>query len=134
MVKGCENSMNLGGKIKKLREERKLSMRELGERVGVSHAHISKLESGINSPSVDLLQKLADFFDIDITYFFMKQKDLDMFSEIEQELLKERDLSVDSLKEKYNLIIDGKQTTEAEIEKMVEYLRALRIINQKESS
>jgi len=126
--------VNIGGKINKLRMEKNLSMRALGERIGISHAHISKLESGINSPSVDLLEKLADFFDVDITYFFIKQKELDSFSDTERNLLKERNLTVKALKEKYNLVIDGKEASDEEIEEMIKYVRALRIMNTNESS
>jgi transcriptional regulator with XRE-family HTH domain len=120
--------MNIGQKINKLRIKKKLSMRELGEKVGVSHAHISKLESGINSPSVDLLEKLAEFFDIDISYFFAKEED--GFTINESNILYARDLSVESLKENYNLEIDGKPATVEEIEKMIEHVRLYRIMKQ----
>lgn len=122
--------MNIGGKIKKLRTERKLSMRELAEQLGITHAHISKLESEKSSPSVDLLQTIADYFSVDISYFFIKQSDLDGFTDNERDLLMEKDLSLESIKEKYNLKIDGRTATDEEIEKVIEYVRALRIINQ----
>jgi transcriptional regulator with XRE-family HTH domain len=120
--------MDIGDKIKKLRTEKDLSMRELGENIGVSHAHISKLESGINSPSVDLLEKLADFFNIDVSYFFSKDEEID-----QQEILFERDLSLESLRGKYNLEIDGKPATDEEIEKMIEYIKIYRLMKQNES-
>jgi transcriptional regulator with XRE-family HTH domain len=124
--------VNIGQKINKLRTEKNLSMRELGEQVGVSHAHISKLESGINSPSVDLLEKLAEFFHIDISYFFAKEEE-ELFKEGQKDLLFERDLSLELLKGKYNLEIDGKPATDEEIEKMIEYIKIYRLMKQNES-
>jgi transcriptional regulator with XRE-family HTH domain len=123
--------MNIGEKIKKLRTRKDLSMRELGEQIGVSHAHISKLESGINSPSVDLLEKLAEYFNIDISYFF--SKDEEIFDKDQQELLYERDLSLEVMRDKYNLEIDGKPATDEEIEKMIEYIKIYRLMKQNES-
>jgi transcriptional regulator with XRE-family HTH domain len=124
--------VNIGEKINKLRTDKKLSMRELGEKIGVSHAHISKLESGINSPSVDLLEKLAEFFHIDVTYFFAKEDEA--FSDDQSELLYERDLSLEALKGKYNLEIDGKPASDEEIEEMIKYIKFYRIKKEMESS
>lgn len=118
--------MDIGQKINKLRTDRKLSMRELGDKIGVSHAHISKLESGINSPSVDLLEKLADFFNIDISYFFTKDVD-DM-------IMYEKNLSIEYLKENYNLVIAGKQATDDEIEEMIKHIKLYRLMKSTESS
>lgn len=123
--------MNIGEKIRSLRVEKKLSMRELGEKVGVSHAHISKLESGANSPSVDLLEKLATFFNIDISYFFTNES---VFKKEESELINENNLTIESLKQQYNLVIDGKPATDEEIEKMIEHIKIYRLMKQMERS
>jgi transcriptional regulator with XRE-family HTH domain len=120
-----ELQKEIGQKIKMLRTEKKLSMRELGEKVGVSHAHISKLEKGINGPSVDLLEKIAHYFNIDMSHFF---------TENEKDLINERDLSLESLKENYNLEIDGKPATDEEIEEMIKHIKLYRIMKQMESS
>lgn len=123
--------VDIGEKIKKLRIERKLTMRELGEKIGVTHAHISKMESGINSPSVDLLEKLSKLFHIDMTYFFSDDKD---FTDTEKDIINERDLSLESLKGNYNLEVDGKPATDEEIEKMIEYIKIYRIMKENERS
>jgi transcriptional regulator with XRE-family HTH domain len=120
--------MEIGQKINQLRVEKKLSMRELGEKIGISHAHISKLESGINSPSVELLEKLAEFFDIDVSYFFSKEDE--GFTINESSVLYSTDLSVESLKENFNLEIDGKPATDEEIEEMIKHIRLYRLMKQ----
>lgn len=124
--------MDIGQKINQLRLEKNLSMRELGEKLGISHAHISKLESGINSPSVDLLEKLAKFFNIDISYFFTK--DDEGFTKDERDLLSERDLTPEALKKQYNLKIDDKPASDEEIEEMIKHIRLYRIMKQMEGS
>jgi DNA-binding XRE family transcriptional regulator len=48
------------------REHRSLSAAELAARVGVTPAHISKLETGKGEPSVALLRKLAAALELDL--------------------------------------------------------------------
>ncbi|WJV20732.1 helix-turn-helix transcriptional regulator [Rossellomorea marisflavi] len=71
--------MNIGERFKQLRTEKKLSMRELADSLGVSHAQVSKVEAGKITPSVDFLNKAADYFNVSISHFFMeKVKMMDM--------------------------------------------------------
>lgn len=126
--------MDYGKKIKSLRIRNKLSMRELGEKIGVSHAHISKLESGINSPSVELLEKISEYFSIDPSYFFIKDEEIEDFDDNEKEMLFELDLSVEKLKDKYDLNIDGQPVTDEEVFEMIKYIRFLRHSKNNKSS
>ena len=53
----------LGGRLRELREERDLSLRELAKQLGdVTAAHLSDIEFGRRYPSDDLLGKMAGFF------------------------------------------------------------------------
>jgi repressor LexA len=56
------------------------------------------------------------------------------FTEAEQNVIQERDLSLEALKDKYNLEIDGKPATEEEIEEMIKYIKFYRIKKEMESS
>ncbi len=50
----------LGTTLKQLRTKRGLTQEELGNKVGVSYAYISMLESGVKkNPSLALLKQLA---------------------------------------------------------------------------
>jgi transcriptional regulator with XRE-family HTH domain len=51
--------MSLGKKIKELREEKRISIRELGRRTDVSGMHISNLEKGKGNASPELVSKIA---------------------------------------------------------------------------
>jgi transcriptional regulator with XRE-family HTH domain len=50
----------LGERIKSLREERKVGVRELGRLVDVSAMHISNIEKGKSSASAEIIQKIAE--------------------------------------------------------------------------
>ena len=55
----------LGEKIRTLRERRALTTRQLAELLEIkSHSHIVQLESGRHKPSLDVLVKLMQIFDV----------------------------------------------------------------------
>ena len=53
-------SSKSGLRVKELREEHKVGVRELGRRVDVSAMHISNIEKGKSSASAEIIQKIAD--------------------------------------------------------------------------
>lgn len=62
--------INVGGSVRKLREERNLSIRALAEISGLAINTLSLIENGKSSPSVSTLQQLAMALDVPITAFF----------------------------------------------------------------
>lgn len=54
-------------KLKKLRVEQGLSLRDLGQKTGYSYEYIRQIELGnYDNPSVDFITKLASALDIDL--------------------------------------------------------------------
>lgn len=66
-----ENKMNcreeIGRQLSVLRIEQGLSYRQLAELTGLSFSNISKIEKGKYSVGLDILQKIADALDADVT-------------------------------------------------------------------
>lgn len=56
--------------LRRARKAARLSLRELGKRIGVSHATIKKYEDGIIMPSSDILIKLSRELKVRTHYFF----------------------------------------------------------------
>ena len=54
---------SLGHRIKEARKEYSLTLKELGEKVGVTHAFLSRIENNKVKPSDELLQKIAHALD-----------------------------------------------------------------------
>jgi transcriptional regulator with XRE-family HTH domain len=63
-------SVNIGERLRELREARNISMRALAARSGLSANALSMIERGRASPSVSTLYKLADALGVSITSFF----------------------------------------------------------------
>jgi transcriptional regulator with XRE-family HTH domain len=63
-------SVDVGNRLRKLREERGISIRELARQCGLSANAISLIERGQTSPSVSTLYRLSEAMEIPITTFF----------------------------------------------------------------
>lgn len=64
------NKIEIGNRLKTLREARNLSQRELARRAGLPNATISAIELGRSSPSISSLKRILDAFPITLTDFF----------------------------------------------------------------
>ncbi len=69
-------SVDVGGRLRKLRDERGVSMRALARQSGLSANALSMIERGLTSPSVSTLTKLSTALGVPITAFFREQPDL----------------------------------------------------------
>ena len=74
-----------GKRIAKLRARKKITQENLAEMVNYSPNHLSKLESGRTNPSFDLLVKIADALDVDISELF-KFKEAESLEQIKTKL------------------------------------------------
>jgi transcriptional regulator with XRE-family HTH domain len=59
-------SQSFAANLKALRELRKLTQAELGNRAGMGAASVSHFETGQRAPSLDSLVKLADALDVTV--------------------------------------------------------------------
>lgn len=57
-----------GEKLKQLRKSRGLTQKELGAKVGLSKAVVSKYENDLGYPSLDVIVKIASFFNVTTDY------------------------------------------------------------------
>lgn len=54
----------IGEKIKKVRNERNLSQRRFGEKVGLSSKTISAYERGLVTPPLHILERISEIFNV----------------------------------------------------------------------
>ena len=60
----------IGAKLRRLRLKKKLSLRDLGKRIGLSASMLSQIESGKLIPVLPTLTHVAEVFGVDLRYFF----------------------------------------------------------------
>ncbi len=69
--------MALHDNIKRLRKQKGWSQTELAEQIGSHLSHVNRIETGKYKPSVDVLVKLADVFDISLDAL-VRDSDVDL--------------------------------------------------------
>lgn len=68
-------SSSVGLRIKKLRQQREWSLRELEKRTGINYSVLSRIESGVKSVDDNKLNILANVFDVSVDYLLGRTKD-----------------------------------------------------------
>jgi len=67
----------LGEYIRKLRNAKNIGVREMGRSLDVSGVHISSIEKGKNTPSPELLRKMAIVLGVDVDKLLSKANQVD---------------------------------------------------------
>jgi transcriptional regulator with XRE-family HTH domain len=59
-----------GKKLRKIRRYRDLTQERLAELLGVSVEFVSNMERGVNAPSFETIEKIAEAFDLPVSALF----------------------------------------------------------------
>ncbi len=62
--------MEIGNRLRTLREERKLSQGDVEERTGLKRCYTSRVENGYTVPNIFTLEKYAEAFDVPLFKLF----------------------------------------------------------------
>lgn len=62
--------VHVGNRLRVMRTARRLSLEELGRRIGVTYQQIQKYETGANRISASTLYRIAQVFETSPTFFF----------------------------------------------------------------
>lgn len=65
-----DHNLTIGSKIKNLRKENNMTLKQLSEKSGLSAGFLSQLERGISTIAVDSLAKIAEILGVNLTTFF----------------------------------------------------------------
>lgn len=69
-----ENQLNIGLKIRKFRKIRGITLEKLAEDTGMSYSYLSELENNKHSISINNLQKLASYFNVNLIQFLENEE------------------------------------------------------------
>ena len=72
-VKKVVIELTIGEKIRNLRKEKDITQRQLANSTNFSASYIGDLETGRTQPSLNALNILADYFQVDADYFIQKK-------------------------------------------------------------
>ena len=77
----------MNNRIREVRKHLGLSMRAFGERIGISSAAVSKIESGVNTPSEQTLRSICSQFRINRLWLEQGLGDMHVQSDLIPELV-----------------------------------------------
>jgi transcriptional regulator with XRE-family HTH domain len=64
-------TFDLGARVRELRHERGLTLKELGSEAGLSHPFLSQLERGLARPSMASVERIAHALDVPVSTLWM---------------------------------------------------------------
>ena len=79
--------MEIGKRIRKIRQAKGLSMYRLTQETGISGQHIKGIEEGTRQPTIETLQKLIVPLGITMAELFNENEECSFLSEKERELI-----------------------------------------------
>ena len=59
--------MDIGAKIKEMRQKMKMSRKEFAKAAGISASYLSEIERGLKRPTVDIILKISKAFNLKIS-------------------------------------------------------------------
>lgn len=111
--------------LRRLRIREGMSQEELGTRLGLAKSTISMYENGSREPSLEMLEAIADLFNVDMNTLTDSKASSALTEEL-QEYLEE----LKNRPEMRMLFKTAKGTTKEDIEKTVKIIEALRGQNE----
>jgi XRE family transcriptional regulator, master regulator for biofilm formation len=80
----------IGDRVKKLRQEKKMSLTELADKAGVAKSYLSSLERNLQSnPSIQFLEKISAVLGVPIDYFILNNPNTEQLDSDWVNLVKE---------------------------------------------
>ena len=89
--------MNIGEKIKKLRKEKNLTQKQLGESIGKSEISVRKYESGQTNVPVEVLFKISDILEVHPSELITSNINKDSTIEVFKQYLESRNHSISDI-------------------------------------
>lgn len=76
----------MGNRIRELRRARKMTMKQLGEVLGVAESTISQYETGKRQPDNEALLRLGEYFDVTVGFLLGAEQEKAPTAEGEREI------------------------------------------------
>lgn len=106
--------------LKLLRKQHNLSQKEIGNIFHASQNTVSQWENGTRKPSYDIIQEIADYFDVSVDYLLGRQEQLpELNNKDQKEIQKILDETKEQLLSQDGLMFDGVPATDEDVQKII---------------
>lgn len=115
--------MTLGQKLKALRKKNNKSLRQVQKQTGISNSYLSELENDRKeNPSMDILKKLADLYEVDLSYFVASENTINSLSQDEKEFFEE----ILKDEKRKTLLRESRDMSEDDLKKVIKIMKAFK--------
>lgn len=116
-------------RLQYLRKKERLTQQDLAQKIGVAKSTISQYEKGSRQPNLEMLEKIADFFNVDIDYLMGR----DLTQKIEYTEKKKEEVSNHTETYIKNLLalFAGEDFTPKETEEIKNYIEFIKSKREK---
>lgn len=129
-IKGVVSNL-LSEKITKLRKGKKLTQQQVAKSLDLTRSAYSQYELGTRTPDHDILNKMADFYDVSIDYLLGRTDNPgQVLSEPSRVLIDSLDLTDEEIMDKMDFIIDGIKLEEDDVRRFIALVRAERAMKK----
>lgn len=106
--------------LKLLRKQHNLSQKEIGNIFHASQNTVSQWENGTRKPSYDIIQEIADYFDVSVDYLLGRQEQLpELNNKDKREIQEILDDTEQQLLSQDGLMLDGVPATDEDVQKII---------------
>lgn len=110
--------MNLGNRIKLLREENDIKQKDLADYLNIGKSTLSQYESNQRIPSDEIKNKIADYFNVSLDYLMGKSN----IKESAEDILKDKNNTI-ALHNANGIDEELPYEAKKEIENFIEYVK-----------
>jgi len=112
----------LGERLRKLRNERNLTQKEIAKILGIPRGTYAHYEINKRTPDFDLLKETADYYNVSLDYLLDRTnvKDYGLSDDSERDIIKRLYKILDILEYENNLLIDGVPASKEAIETLLD--------------
>lgn len=125
MIRTGDEKMGFGERLRSLREEKKITQKELAKLFKIAESTVSMYERGEREPNFEIVNKIANFFNVSADYLLGRTDDPTPPGGSDQGQLSEREQLLKELEQYGNLFFQGggEDLTDEELREIVRAMR-----------
>lgn len=117
----------VGKRLRELRKKKNMTMKELGQKLSLAESTISGYENETRKPDLEILNKIADFFEVSVDYLMGRTEKSSVLDDEEQflkwakdskagiffsEILESEEAEIEELRETWEFVKSRRKKSE----------------------